>query len=189
MTRNLKPTPNIREVIPAEKVTKAIKDLAGSLMARYDFSSQGVILVGIQLLGALLAKLLTEIFKKEKGVDVLLGDLDISLYRDDFSTSGIQPLIGETHLDFEIDDKKIVLVDDVLFTGRTIRAALNQIMDFGRPASVALAVLVDRGHREMPISADFAPITLSTKRSESVDLHLTELDGKDEIVIVEAGGQ
>jgi len=187
MTKNLKPTPHVREVLPAERVKKAIQDLAGSLVARFDFASHGVILVGIQRRGALLAKRIAEIIQNEKGVDVPVGDLDISLYRDDFSTSGIQPIIGETHLDFDIDSKKIVLVDDVLFTGRTVRAALNQIMDFGRPSSITLAVLVDRGHREMPVSADFAPIVLTTKRNESVNLHLSEIDGKDEIIVYESG--
>jgi pyrimidine operon attenuation protein/uracil phosphoribosyltransferase len=111
------------------------------------------------------------------------GALDITLYRDDFSTAGIHPVIGETHLDFDIDNKQIILIDDVLFTGRTIRAAIDQLMDYGRPKSIHLLVLIDRGHRELPIAAEFAAITLPTSRFESVNLRLDEVDQKDEIVV------
>jgi pyrimidine operon attenuation protein/uracil phosphoribosyltransferase len=180
---SLKPTPPIRERIPEEKITKAIGDITQSLLSAFEFKSGDVILVGIQTRGAVLVHRLAHAIKKQTGVDIPWGDLDITLYRDDFSTMGVQPIIGETHLDFDLDGKEIVLVDDVLFTGRTVRAAIDQIMDFGRPKKISLVVLVDRGHRELPITADFAAITIATKRGQSVNLHLEEVDGKDEIVV------
>lgn len=186
MAKNFPLIPKIRERLSSEKVAKAIEDLTRSILAKYDFSNENVAIVGIQSRGAILAQRLYENIKKEKNIDFPIGDVNITLYRDDFSTQGITPIVEETHLDFNLDGKKIILVDDVLFTGRTVRAALDQIIDFGRPQNIALAVLIDRGHRELPIAADFAPIKLVTTREESVNLMLNECDGKDEIIICEA---
>ena len=176
---------NIRETIPAEKVEKALSDLADYLLKKFDFSKEDVAIVGIQRRGAAIAQRVAEAARKKTGADVAVGEIDITLYRDDLSTAGIQPVVGETHLDFDVDNKEIVLIDDVLFTGRTVRAALDEIMDFGRPRRIALVVLIDRGHRELPIEAEFAALRIATKRSDFVDLHLQEIDGREEIVVCE----
>lgn len=175
----------IRETIPARQVREAFDVLAKHILNNFDFSRDDIALVGIQTRGVAIAKRIAEAIKKEKGLDVSVGALDITLYRDDLSTSGIQPIVGETQLDFDIDNKEIILIDDVLFTGRTIRAALDEIIDFGRPRKIALTVLIDRGHRELPIEAQFSALKIHTKRSESVNLLLQETDGKEEIVIGE----
>jgi pyrimidine operon attenuation protein/uracil phosphoribosyltransferase len=179
----MKATPRIKQVIGADKVGRAVKDLVSYATSHFDFSSGETAIVGIQSRGVVLANRIAFAAKKEKDLDVPTGALDITLYRDDFSTAGIHPVIGETHLDFDIDNKRIILIDDVLFTGRTIRAAIDQLMDFGRPKSIHLLVLIDRGHRELPIAADFAAMKLETNRFESVNLHLEEVDQKDEIVV------
>jgi pyrimidine operon attenuation protein/uracil phosphoribosyltransferase len=182
------PNVNIKETIPSAKVQAAIRELADALVERFDFASGQAALVGIQTRGVTLAKRIVEMIRAKRGVEVHVGSLDITLYRDDFGARGIQPIVGETNLDFDIDDKHLVLVDDVLFTGRTVRAALDEIMDFGRPRTITLAALVDRGHRELPIAPDFAPIRLDTKREDTVVLLLSETDGKDEIQICESIG-
>ncbi len=178
---------NIRETIPADKVKAAIDQLTAALMAKFDFRSGEFVIVGIHTQGAAIAERVANQIRLKTGADVPLGVLDITFYRDDLGKRGLHPVMVETRLDFEIDDKKVVLIDDVLFTGRTIRAAIDELMDYGRPSSVTLAVLIDRGHRELPIAADIAAIKLQTKRGESVVVHLEETDRRDEIVIGEAG--
>jgi pyrimidine operon attenuation protein/uracil phosphoribosyltransferase len=116
---------------------------------------------------------------------VAVGILDITLYRDDLTLIAASPVVHKTEIDFDITDKNLVLVDDVLYTGRTIRAALDALIDFGRPNSIQLAVLVDRGHRELPIRADFAGKNIPTAKNETVEVRLAEVDGIDEVVIVE----
>lgn len=189
MTKNLKITPKVKQTLSGEKVKEAFEALTQYLSKTFDFNAADIALVGIQTRGATIAKRIAETLQAAKGVRVPFGALDITLYRDDFSTSGIQPIVKETQLNFDIDNKRIILIDDVLFTGRTIRAALDELMDFGRPQSITLAVLVDRGHRELPIHPDFSAITLSTKRHESVNLHLKETDNSEEIVICEPIGE
>jgi pyrimidine operon attenuation protein/uracil phosphoribosyltransferase len=115
---------------------------------------------------------------------VPLGVLDITLYRDDFQRLSDSPVVGETDIAFDITDKRVVLVDDVLFTGRTIRAALDALMDFGRPAAIQLAVLIDRGHRELPIHADYVGQTVTTLKTEGVQVRLVETDGEDAVILV-----
>lgn len=185
MPSPMAPTPRIKQTLSADKVSHAIKEMTSYLTARFDFSAS-IALVGIQSRGVILANRIAHEIKKSKGVDVSVGAIDITLYRDDFSTAGVNPVIGETHLDFDIDGRRIILIDDVLFTGRTIRAALDNLMDFGRPQSINLVVLIDRGHRELPIQAEFAPIKLVTERKDSVNLHMEEIDGRDDIVVCEA---
>jgi pyrimidine operon attenuation protein/uracil phosphoribosyltransferase len=116
-----------------------------------------------------------------------LGVLDITLYRDDLTAIGINPLVKATQIDFDLNDKMVILIDDVLFTGRTIRAALNALMDFGRPTKVELLVLIDRGHRELPIRADFVGKNIPTAKDETVEVRLEEVDAKDEVVVGEKG--
>jgi len=133
----------------------------------------------------LLAKRIAAELARTKNVSLPVGEIDITLYRDDFGTAGVQPIVGETNLDFDVAGKHLILIDDVLFTGRTIRAALDELMDYGRPERVSLVVLVDRGHRELPIEPKFSAIQVATKRSESVVLLLEESDDQDELIIGE----
>ncbi len=139
--------------------------------------------VGIHRRGAVLAARLRELLAERHDIDVPLGDLDISFYRDDVTTRGGTPVVHATHLDFVVDARTIVIVDDVLFTGRTVRAAIEALFDYGRPARVQLAVLADRGHRELPIRPDYVGKNLPTARGERVNVHVTELDGEDSVTI------
>jgi pyrimidine operon attenuation protein/uracil phosphoribosyltransferase len=132
-----------------------------------------------------LAQRLAECIKKIEGQDVPVGALDITLYRDDLTMIAQQPVVHKTEISFDIDDKNVILVDDVLYTGRTIRAALDALIDFGRPKAIQLAVLVDRGHRELPVRADFVGKNIPTAKNETVEVRLKDTDGKDEVVIVE----
>ncbi len=141
-------------------------------------------LIGIQRGGVYLAQRLAGKIKGIEGVDVPVGSLDITMYRDDLSTRKSQPVPQATDIAFDIKDKAIVLVDDVIFTGRTIRAALNSIMDYGRPKRIQLAVLVDRGHRELPIRADFVGKNLPTSSKEQVEVMLAEEGGEEKVVIL-----
>ncbi|MCP4653084.1 MAG: bifunctional pyr operon transcriptional regulator/uracil phosphoribosyltransferase PyrR [Candidatus Omnitrophica bacterium] len=145
-----------------------------------------IVLLGIQTRGAHLACRIQKIIKEIEGSQLPLGVLDITLYRDDLTAIGPSPLVKETKINFDINGKVVVLIDDVLFTGRTIRAALDEIMDFGRPERVELLVLVDRGHRELPIRADFVGKNIPTAENESVEVRLQESDAKDEAVIARA---
>ena len=144
-------------------------------------------LVGIRRRGVPLAERLADLIEKAEGARPLYGILDITLYRDDLSTVGANPIVNRTELDEDIGDKVIVLVDDVLYTGRTIRAAMDQLMDFGRPRKVQLAVLIDRGreHRELPIQADFIGKTVPTKSSEIIKVMLKEFDDVEAVGIFE----
>jgi pyrimidine operon attenuation protein/uracil phosphoribosyltransferase len=140
-------------------------------------------LIGIHTGGVHLAKRLQAIISERHGLDVPVGMVDITLYRDDWTRMHTQPLVRATDLPFRIDDREVVLVDDVLFTGRTIRAALDAIIDYGRPKRVQVAVLVDRGHRELPICGQFIGIGQQTLPHEQVNVHLTESDGYDQVVV------
>lgn len=141
-------------------------------------------LVGIRSRGAVLAERINACIEKVEGARVPIGILDITLYRDDLTLVDTQPVVRETLIDFNITDKKIVLVDDVLFTGRTIRAALDALIDFGRPATIQLAVLVDRGHRELPIRADYVGKNIPTSLTQDVQVVFKESDGKEDEVLI-----
>jgi len=140
-------------------------------------------LIGIRTGGVPLAERLQQRIAAIEGVMPPAGILDITLYRDDWSTLSQHPIIRKTEIDFSVDDKILVLVDDVLYTGRTIRAALDAITDLGRPARIELAVLVDRGRRELPIQPDFTGLSLQTSRQEHVNVYLNEISGRDEVVL------
>lgn len=142
-------------------------------------------LVGIRNRGVFLAQRLAACIKKIEGEDVPVGILDITLYRDDLSMASAQPQVHTTEISFDIADKTVVLVDDVLYTGRTVRAALDALVDFGRPRVIQLAVLIDRGHRELPVRADFVGKNIPTSRQENVAVRFQESDGVDEVVIIE----
>ncbi len=141
--------------------------------------------VGIQTRGVVLAERLKKAVKEISGHDVPTGILDINLYRDDLTKASEQPVIRKTKIDFNLNNQTIVLVDDVLYTGRTIRSALNALIDFGRPKRIELAVLVDRGHRELPIRADFVGKNVPTSENEIVHVRLMETDGNEEVVVSE----
>jgi pyrimidine operon attenuation protein / uracil phosphoribosyltransferase len=142
-------------------------------------------LVGIHRRGAVLAARLRALLADLHGVEVPLGDLDIAFYRDDVALRGGAPIVHATHLDFDVDGRTIVIVDDVLFTGRTVRAAIEALFDYGRPARVQLAVLADRGHRELPLRPDYVGKNLPTARSERVYVRVAEIDGEDAVTIAE----
>jgi pyrimidine operon attenuation protein / uracil phosphoribosyltransferase len=144
-------------------------------------------IVGIHRRGAILARRLRTLLDELLGTEVPLGDVDISFYRDDLSRRADAPVVNASHVDFDVDGRTIVVVDDVLYTGRTVRAALDELADFGRPKRIALAVLIDRGGRELPIQPDVVGKTLEVAPNERVDVLVTELDERDAVVLAGAG--
>lgn len=144
-----------------------------------------VALVGIRRRGGPLASRLAKLIEEIEGIKVPVGILDITLYRDDLTTLSAQPLVHRTEVDFRINNLAIILVDDVLYTGRTVRAAMDALIDLGRPRCIQLAVLVDRGHRELPIKADFVGKNVPTGKQEIISVLVEEMDGKDEVIIQE----
>ena len=140
-------------------------------------------LIGIQTRGVYLAERIKSRIKDIEGIDIPSGKMDITLYRDDWTRISSHPVVKTTSISFSVDERQIILVDDVLFTGRTIRAAMDAVIDFGRPDRIELAVLVDRGHRELPIQANYIGEFVETKRSETVNVMLKEHDGEDRVVI------
>lgn len=158
-------------------IKRAITRIAHEIVEKNE-GVENLALVGIVTRGDLIAKQLVEEIERIEGVRVPLGSLDISFYRDDYLTN-FAPAVHATNIPFNPDNKRIVLVDDILYTGRTIRAALDAIMDLGRPSRVELAVLVDRGHRELPICPDFVGKNVPSSREENVRLYLDEVDGRD----------
>ena len=144
---------------------------------------ENLTLVGIQTRGVYLAKRIQSKINEIEGVEIPTGDIDITLYRDDWTRISHHPVVQDTDIFFSVDGKQIILVDDVLFTGRTIRAAMDAVIDFGRPDCIELAVLVDRGHRELPIQANYVGKQVETDRSVTVNVLLSEHDGKDRVVI------
>jgi pyrimidine operon attenuation protein/uracil phosphoribosyltransferase len=169
-----------RVVMTADDVGRAIARLAGDVVDRTDGTGR-LALVGIQRRGAILAERLAAAIEAREGVRPPVGTLDISLYRDDLSELAAYPIVRPTVLPFDISGRPLVLVDDVLFTGRTVRAALDALADHGRPRRIGLAVLVDRGHRELPIRADHVGRNLPTAFDERVSVRVVELDGVDEV--------
>lgn len=150
---------------------------------------QGLAVVGIRRRGGPLAQRLAKLVGEIEDVAIPVGILDITLYRDDLTTMATQPMVHRTEVDFDINDKVIVLVDDVLFTGRTVRAAMDALIDLGRPRRIQLAVLVDRGHRELPIKADYIGKNVPTSTREVVSVLVAEIDGTDKVVIQEPVGE
>jgi len=140
-------------------------------------------IVGIRMRGAHIADRIAVLLKSKYKAEVPLGILDITLYRDDLTTISAQPIVRSTEIGFDLTDRKIVLVDDVLYTGRTIRAAMDELVDFGRPRNIQLAVLVDRGLRELPIQADYSGVSISTTHRQIVEVRMKESDGRDEVVV------
>ncbi|MCS7053815.1 MAG: bifunctional pyr operon transcriptional regulator/uracil phosphoribosyltransferase PyrR [Ignavibacterium sp.] len=147
--------------------------------------SKNLVLIGMRTRGEYLAKRLREKIKQIEGIELPLGVLDVTLYRDDFRTRIKQPQVSVSNITFDINDKDVILVDDVLYTGRTVRSALNAIMEFGRPSSIQLCILVDRGHRELPIRADYVGKNIPTAYKEEIKLKVEEIDGEDAIYLIE----
>ena len=172
------------EVMDGDRMSRAITRIAHEILERNRGAGE-LALVGIRTRGVPIARRLARALKEINGEDVPTGALDITLYRDDLMRNpvGPQPDIRRTEIPFSIDDRKILLVDDVLYTGRTIRAALDALIDFGRPRAIQLVVLVDRGHRELPIKADYVGKNLPTSLKASVQVRLQEIDGTDEVVL------
>ena len=168
----------------AARIARTLTRIAHEILER-NRGIEELALVGIRARGVPLARRLAGIIGEVGGVEVPTGALDITLYRDDLMrhTVGTQPVVRSTEIPFSIDDKRILLVDDVLYTGRTIRAALDALIAFGRPKTIQLVVLVDRGHRELPIKADYVGKNLPTSPSQSVQVHLVEIDGIDAVEI------
>jgi pyrimidine operon attenuation protein/uracil phosphoribosyltransferase len=168
----------------ADRMSRALTRIAHEILER-NRGLEELALIGIRTRGVPIARRLATALKEINGDDVPTGALDITLYRDDLMRHpvGPQPVVRRTEIPFSIDDRKIMLVDDVLYTGRTIRAALDALIDFGRPRVIQLIALVDRGHRELPIKADYVGKNLPTSLKQSVQVRLQEIDGTDEIVI------
>ena len=180
------PRPKVEErttLLDARAMSRALQRMAVEIL-ELAHGTDDLLLVGIQRRGVELAERIARLIEKEEGVAVPRGALDITLYRDDLGTVGPKPVIGETHLPGDLTGKHVVIVDDVLYTGRTVRAALDELADFGRPQRISLCVLVDRGGRELPIQADIVGKVLKTAPGDRVDVHVEELDGRDQVDLV-----
>jgi len=166
-----------------KKVKRALTRIAHEILEKNtDFKS--LVFIGVITRGAILAKRLAEIIEKLEGFKIPVGLMDIGLYRDDVHSSLDQPIVQRTDILFDVVDKNVILIDDVLFTGRTIRAALDQIVDFGRPKTIQLAVLIDRGFREYPIKADFVGVNIPTSKEDQVVLYVQEKDKEDKVFVI-----
>ena len=171
------------KIMDKEAIERTIIRMAHEILEK-NKGTKDLCLVGIRSRGVYIAKRLAGCIYKIDRVKVPVGILDITLYRDDLTTTLSQPVVHKTEIDFDVTDKNLVLVDDVLYAGRTIRAGLDALIDLGRPKSIQLAVLVDRGHRELPIRADYVGKNIPTAKDETVEVRLSEADGKDEVVII-----
>jgi pyrimidine operon attenuation protein / uracil phosphoribosyltransferase len=175
---------NEKVVLEHDDLTRTLRRIAHEI-AEKNPDPDGLAIVGIHTRGALLARRLHALLAELTGAELPIGDLDISFYRDDVGAKSpsAQPVVHASHIDFDPSEKTVVLVDDVLFTGRTVRAAIDALFDYGRPRRVQLAVLCDRGHRELPIRPDYVGKNLPTAREERVNVRLVEADGADEVTI------
>jgi pyrimidine operon attenuation protein/uracil phosphoribosyltransferase len=174
-------------VLDARAMERTLIRMADEIVELND-GVDGLVVVGIQRRGVQLAQRIVATIRGREKVEIPTGALDITLYRDDLQTVGPRPLVGPTHLPWALGGRHVVIVDDVLYTGRTVRAALDELADFGRPARIALAVLVDRGGRELPIHADIVGKRVEVAREDRVDVLVEELDGEDGVVLVRRDG-
>jgi pyrimidine operon attenuation protein/uracil phosphoribosyltransferase len=170
-----------RVVLDEAKIDQKVRSLCQAILKEFQKDLGKLALVGIQTRGAHLARRLARQLHEDTGKEIPVVILDITLYRDDVHDIAAQPEVKETDLSFDIEGRPLVLVDDVLFTGRTVRSAMNALIDYGRPQCIRLAVLVDRGHRELPVGADYTGIVLKTQPDDVVDVNLKEIDEEDSI--------
>jgi pyrimidine operon attenuation protein/uracil phosphoribosyltransferase len=176
--------PKQSTVLDARAFDRTLRRMADEIV-ELNTGIEGLVIVGIQRRGVQLAAQIVSTIAEREGVEVPQGALDITLYRDDLQTVGPRPLVGQTRIPVDIDGQHVVIVDDVLYTGRTIRAALDELADFGRPRRIALAVLIDRGGRELPIQPDIVGKTVSLATTQRVDVLVEELDGRNAAIIAE----
>lgn len=174
-----------RNVLTKEEIDRAVTRMSHEILER-NKGSEHLVIIGVRTRGYVLAERIAQVINRIDGVSLPVGALDITLYRDDLSLVSEQPIMHKTEIDFDIEGKTVILVDDVLYTGRTIRCALDALVDFGRPKTIQLAILVDRGHRELPIRADYVGKNLPTSQNELVQLNLEEIDKEDSVFIEEA---
>lgn len=172
------------KIMDAEQIDKTLTRIAHEIIEK-NKDIENIAIVGIRTRGVFLAERLAKKIKHIENKELPVGILDITLYRDDLTTIAEQPVVHKTDIDFDIQDKIIILIDDVLYTGRTIRCALDALIDFGRPKNIQLAALIDRGHRELPIRADYVGKNIPTSQKEIVQVKIQEVDGIDEVMIQE----
>ena len=174
---------NIYMILDEIDVERILKEMTDQIIATHKHLDK-LALTGIHTRGVFLAHRIRSLIKESTGVELNTGSVDINLYRDDWTRIGAQPVVRKSDIPFNIDEKKIILIDDVLFTGRTVRAAMDALMDFGRPARIELAVFIDRGHRELPIHANYIGQTVKTTLNEAVNVLLKEIDDVDRVDIL-----
>lgn len=172
------------KIVYEDGLVRIITRMAHEILEK-NKGSQNLVLMGMKTRGEFLAIRIFERLKQIEKIDLPLGVLDVTLYRDDFRTRLKQPEVSVSNITFDINDKDVIIIDDVLYTGRTVRSALNALMDFGRPRSIQLCVLVDRGHRELPIRADYIGKNIPTSNQEEIKVKMKEIDGEDAIYLME----
>lgn len=177
------PDKNVDIIMDEKKINRALTRIAHEIL-EHNSDMSSLVIIGIITRGAILAKRLAKIIYDLEDIEIPVGLMDIGLYRDDIQSNLDQPIVQQTDILFSVVNKNVILVDDVLFTGRTIRAALNQIVDFGRPKTIQLAVLIDRGFREYPIKADYVGVNIPTSKEDKVLLHVKEKEKSDKVSIV-----
>jgi len=173
-----------RQLLSSEEIGRTLNRLAHEIVEKSG-GTKDLALIGVRRRGVPLAHRLSSIIRDSSHVEVPVGTLDITLYRDDLSTVGPQPIVQSTEIPFPVDDRDLVVVDDVLYTGRTIRAAMNGLFDLGRPRRIRLCVMIDRGHRELPIEATFVGRTVQTSDTEIVEVRLQEVDKEERVMLVD----
>ena len=174
----------MNQILSAEEMNRAITRISHEILEK-NKGSQNLVLMGMKTRGEFLARRIFESIEQIEKIELPLGVLDVTLYRDDFRTRLKQPEVSVSNITFDINDRDVVIIDDVLYTGRTVRSALNALMDFGRPRSIQLCVLVDRGHRELPIRADYIGKNIPTSNQEEIKVKMKEIDGEDAIYLME----
>lgn len=175
-----------RQILDGKEIDRILKRMACEIIEAHP-TTKNVALLGIHTRGVFLARRLQKHIRAFDGGELTVGEIDITLYRDDWTQMSAQPVVKTTDIAFSVDNKQIILVDDVLYTGRTVRAAMDAAIDFGRPSRIELAVLVDRGHRELPIQSNYTGYCIKTDRSEVVNVLLQEYDGEDRVTLTAKG--
>ncbi|NWF50602.1 MAG: bifunctional pyr operon transcriptional regulator/uracil phosphoribosyltransferase PyrR [Ignavibacteriaceae bacterium] len=176
------------KIVDSEGLDRIITRMSHEIL-EHNKGSKNLVLIGMRTRGEFLAKRIWNKIKEIENVELPIGVLDVTLYRDDFRKRLKQPEVSVSNITFDINDKNVILVDDVLYTGRTVRSALNALMDFGRPASIQLCILVDRGHRELPIRAEYVGKNIPTSQNEEIKVKMTEVDNEDAIFLIDINNE